>query len=104
MLAGGFHGDAKTVAPSSTARFAVVRSRLQSDWLSPTGIRRMENPSLPSPLPNAVSRWAAVRSPIQAEWTMAPKPLIVCFGTEGLMFAAAADASVAARIDPAMVR
>src|SRR5690349_9426711 len=77
MLAGGFHGVAKTVAPSATARVAVARSRLQSDWFSPTGILSTENPSLPSPLPNAVSRWAAVRSPIQAAWAMAPKPRIV---------------------------
>ena len=54
MLAGGFQGDAKTVAPSSTARLAVARSRLQSDWFSLTGIRSTENPSWPSPVLNAV--------------------------------------------------
>ncbi|GIM96223.1 hypothetical protein Ato02nite_080160 [Paractinoplanes toevensis] len=63
----------------------------------------MENPSWPSPLLNAVVRWAAVRSPIQAAWDMAPKPLIVCFGTDGLMFAAAAEASVALMTDAATV-
>jgi hypothetical protein len=104
MPAGGFHGDAKTVAPSSTARLAVARSRLKSDWFSPTGIRSTENPSRPSPLPKAVSRWAAVRSPIQAAWDMAPKPLMVCFRADGLMFAAAAEASVAVITDAVTVR
>src|SRR6478609_10967709 len=104
MLAGGFHGDAKTVAPRATARCAVARSRLQSDWFSLTGIRRMENPRWPSPVPNAVSRWAAVRSPAQIAWVMPPKPRIVCLGADGLMFAVAAEASVAARADAATVR
>src|ERR1044071_1091532 len=104
MLAGRFHGDAKTVAPSATARCAVARSRLQSDWFSLTGILSTENPSLPSPLPNAVSRWAAVRAPVAAAWRMAPQPFIVCFDADGLMFAAAAEASVAATTDAATVR
>src|SRR4051812_29340986 len=101
MPAGGFHGEAKTVAPSSTARLAVASSLPQADWVSLTGILSTEKPSCPSPVLNAVVRWAAVRSPIQAACTMAPKPLIVCFGAAGLMLAAAADASVGAMTDAA---
>ncbi len=101
MLAGGFHGEAKTVAPSATARCAVARSRLQSDWFSLTGIRRMENPRWPSPVPNVVSRWAAVRSPAQIAWVMPPKPLIVCRCADGLMFAVAASASMVPMTDAA---
>src|SRR3954464_14330556 len=74
--AGGVHGEAITVAPSSTACTAVGTSSANCSGSYGTRTRKSDMPICPGPLPNAVSTCSGVRSAIQPGTLMPPKPRI----------------------------